>query len=271
MKISVVVPAYNSERSINRCLDSLLRQRGAEIEIIVINDGSTDNTEQLLIEYGNRIKFRTIENGGVANARNQGLKLAEGDFVMFVDSDDELADRCIEDIVQRQNEKSADIIRFGYLECYQDGRYQLPKHTFEREKLVEKKDFKKEIYPYYINGIMLNSICMTLFKREILLDVEFRIGMTTAEDTVFSMEAYTRADKILIIPKPYYLYNRDSNSLTTNGISIIEKYRCNFILAAKMVKYLPRWGMNTPYWYIKTYLRPIFLTRDKLKRNKELK
>ena len=271
MKLSVIIPAYNSEKYITRCLDSIKSQQGAELEIIVVNDGSKDSTEEILKTYPG-ITFVTIPNGGAANARNTGLRMATGDFVMFLDADDFLKEGCLEKVFAKQQEKNADIVRFSYLEYYEGGKTLTPLNTFREEIWAEKEEFKKKIYPYYINGIMLNSICMTLFKREVLEGVSFRTDMPTAEDAIFSLCAYTNAQNALIIPDEYYMYNRgDGESLTSKGLSLMKKYRCNFILSGEIAKKLPRWKMNSMKWYIKTYLRPIVLTFDKLKRNKRSK
>lgn len=267
MKLSVIIPAYNCEKYITRCINSIKMQKGIDTEIIVINDGSTDSTKEIL-DSVDGIKAVTIENGGVANARNTGLRLATGDFIMFLDSDDFLEDGCFEYIVKRQQENDADIVRFTYLEYYESGKTLTPLHTFTEEIWAKKENFKNIIYPYYINGIMLNSICMTLFRSDIVKNLSFRTDMQTAEDAVFSLQAYTNAKNALIVPESFYMYNRADGSLTTSGLSVLRKYRCNFILSYEIAKKLKKWGMGTPRMYIKTFMRPIVLTLDKIKRNK---
>ena len=267
MKLSVIIPAYNCEKYIQRCIESVKRQQGAELEIIVVNDGSCDSTEEVL-KNSPDIKVVTVKNGGAASARNTGLGLAGGDFIMFVDSDDFLKDGSVEKMIEKQKNTGADIVRFGYLEYYENGVTKSPLHAFKEEIEAEKDDFKEKIYPCYINGIQLNSICMTLFRKEIIKDIRFRTDMHTAEDALFSMEAYSNAEKVVISPEICYMYNRGDGSLTGSGLSVKEKYRCNFLLSTQIAKKLPLWKMNSPYWYFKTYMRPIILTVDKLRRNK---
>ena len=79
---------------------------------------------------------------------------------------------------------------------------------------VEKVDFKKKIYPFYINSIQMNSVCLTLFNRETVKNIRFNTAMKTAEDAVFSLEAYSTADSVLIIPDEYYIYNQTEGSIT---------------------------------------------------------
>ena len=266
MKISVIIPAYNAAGTICRAVDSVLNQRGAELQVIVVDDGSKDNLPIVLEKYGDAIKLISIENGGVANARNVGLSNADGDFVMFLDADDEYAEGCIEHVVKKQHETNADIVRFGYVIDYGGGRRQKPLHSFEKEELIEKSTFAEKIYPLYINGIMLNSICMTLFKKEIINGLRFRVGMKTAEDAIFSMQAYTNAASVLILPEEYYIYNQTGGSLTGNGLSVLAKYKCNAVFSGEIVKILPVWGMSSFKWYAKAVLRPLFVTFDKIRR-----
>lgn len=266
MKISMIVPAYNSAATIEKCINSVISQEGAELEIIVVNDGSTDNTKDILSSYGNCIKLINKENGGVADARNAGLAAASGDFIMFLDADDCLGEGCIACLAEKQKELNADIVRFEYVISHKNGIKSKPLHYFKTEQFISKAEFKEKIYPLYINSIMLNSVCMTLFKREVIQNLRFRVGMKTAEDAVFSLEAYSKANNVVLLPNEYYIYNQTSGSLTDSGISLALKYKCNIILSMEIIRHLSQWGMKTPYWFFKALFRPLVLTVDKLRR-----
>ncbi len=266
IKISVIIPAYNAAHTICTAIGSVLEQRGAETEIIVVNDGSSDNLIEVLEEYGDVVKLISIPNGGVANARNVGLRFVKGDFVMFLDADDFLKPGCFEHIINELNQTNADIIRFGYEINYGDGAFKKPLNYFKIREFINKDEFPDKIYPHYINGIMLNSICMTLFRRDILKGLKFRVDMKTAEDAIFSMLAYTKAQNALILPDAYYVYNQTGGSLTGSGLSVMEKYRCNIEVSKQIINFLPEWKMNTAVWYIRGAIRPAILTFDKLKR-----
>lgn len=267
LKISVIIPAYNAAATICTAIDSVLTQ-SSSAEIIVVNDGSRDNLIEVVEAYGDSVKLISIPNGGVANARNVGLDRATGDYIMFLDADDRLKPGCFENITKELNNTNADIIRFGYELDYGDGELKKPLNYFKTRKFVNKAGFPEEIYPYYINGIMLNSICMTLFKRDIVHGIRFRGDMKTAEDAVFSMQAYTNADTALILPDAYYVYNQTGGSLTGSGLPLIEKYRCNIKVSKEIIKLLPAWDMNSPVWILRAALRPVVLTFDKLRRLK---
>lgn len=266
MKISVIIPAYNAAQTICTAIDSVLGQSYAETDIVIVNDGSSDNIEEVISKYESRVKLVSIPNGGVANARNVGLAYAEGDFVMFLDADDRLKPDCFENIIKEQQLTNADVVRFGYELDYGDGELKKPLNYFKKRELILKHEFPEKIYPYYINGIMLNSVCMTLFRKELLDNISFRVDMKTAEDAIFSMQAYTRAEKVLIIPDAYYVYNQTGGSLTGSGLALIEKYKCNIQVSKEIIHLLPQWRMNSPLWQIRAAMRPVVLTFDKLRR-----
>ena len=107
MTISFIIPIYNSEKYIKRCIDSILKQRGVNIEVILINDGSTDDSEKICYQYCERyknIRYVKILNSGVSNARNVGIKNAQGDWICFVDADDYLLENSLERVYdEREN------------------------------------------------------------------------------------------------------------------------------------------------------------------------
>lgn len=264
--ISVIIPAYNSEKYIKRCIDSVLTQRGADFEIIAVNDGSTDNTLKRLLEYGDRITVKDIANSGAANARNVGLELARGDFVMFLDSDDYLSSDAAQKIIAAQEEHNADIVRFRYEYVYKDGGSFVPSSQMNMDGFIEKSEFKEKIYPMFFKGIYLNSVCMSVYKREIVENIRFRTDMVTAEDAVFSLAAFSNAENVRFIPDIIYEYYQSNEGLTGRGISVFQKYRDNFTFAKATAGYLKSWGMNTPFNYARVFLRPAAVTVDKLKR-----
>ena len=114
-KISVIVPVYNTERYLSKCLDSILNQTYDDIEVIVVNDGSTDNSELIIKEYvnkfPNKLKYYKKENGGLSDARNYGVEKAIGDYLCFVDSDDYIDTKLFE-MVTPQMDKQIELIKY---------------------------------------------------------------------------------------------------------------------------------------------------------------
>lgn len=267
-KVSVIVPAYNCSKYINKCIDSIINQTYDDIEPVIVNDGSKDNTREILEQYGDKIKLINKENAGVAEARNTGIKAATGDYIMFLDSDDYLELDCIEDIVTHQKKYNCDIVRFSYKIVYEDGKQTSPINYFTEEKLIQKSEFKENIYSFFISGIRFNSVWATLYKSDIIKDLSFLSGLKTAEDAIFSLNAYTNAQTVFLYPKQYYNYFQTGAGLTGSGLSVVQKYKCNFIFAKHTLKLLNQWGMGGIKYRILTLMRPIRLTFDKIKRSK---
>ncbi len=265
-KISVIIPAYNCEKYIGRCIDSLLGQKGAELEIIAVNDGSDDNTLGELLKYSDRITVVSIENSGAAGARNAGLSCAHGEFVLFLDSDDCLKDGAVRRLVSAQEENDADIVRFRYECVYSDSSVTVPNVQVSCREFIEKKEFPKKIYPLFFKGIYLNSVCMSMFRRSIIKDTVFRTDMSTAEDAVFSLSAFTKAENVQFITDILYEYNQSDDGLTGRGLSLLKKYRDNFRFAFETAEMLKYWDMDTPMNYARVFVRPLILTLDKIRR-----
>ena len=267
MKISIIIPVYNSEKFIEKCLDSVVSQKGAELDIIVINDGSTDGTLKILEKYKDNVRVISSEtNSGVSSARNKGIPMIQGDYVMFLDADDHLPEGAIDVLTGVIEKTDADIVKFRLRLVYPDGRSKLRQNQFDTYDVIEKKDFKKKIYPYFIKGIRLNNLCNGIYRSSLIKEWRFREDLKVAEDVLFLLEVYTRAQRVTVIPDILYNYYQSGQGLTGKGASILQKYKCNYIFATETVKYLKRWDMDTVMTRIRTYLRPGVLTFDKIKR-----
>lgn len=263
MKISVIIPAYNCENTIERCIDSLLCQRGAELEIIAVNDGSSDQTLRKLNAYGEKIKVISISNSGVAGARNAGLVQAEGEFLLFLDSDDFFRENAVRRLMEAQRLHDADIVHFRYEHVHPDGSIYVPKCQIREDFYVEKRDFPGRIYPMFWKGIYLNSVCMSMFRKSVVQEFRFCTELKTAEDALFSLAAFTNAKSAEFISDILYEYTQSGDGMTGSGISIFQKYRDNYAFARETASKLRTWGMNTPKNYAAVYLRTVRVTLDK--------
>ena len=262
--MSVIIPIYNKIIYLQKCIDSLIGQDYDDLEIVAVNDGSCDGTADLLKRYGDRIKLIDVENGGIAKARNIGLYNATGDLILFLDADDYYEKNTIRDLVRSQQENGADIVRFGYKIILPDGSVKYPANPFRNSGKIEKNEFKKKIYPYFISGIALNSVCFAMYKRDCIDGLRFKENMKTAEDAVFNLDAYTNAQSVAFEDSTYYCYVQNSGSLTGSGLSIGEKYKNNFIYSKEILGHLKVWGMDSVRWRIRAYIRPLVITLDKL-------
>ena len=166
MKFSIIVPTYNREKYIIKCIDSVLDQTYDNFEVIIIDDGSTDNTENLVKKYQDkRIKYFKNENHGIGYSRNFGINKAKGDYIFFLDSDDYLEENMLEEVLN--NIKNHDILIFNYKEIYEVDNHILL-NGFD-----EFSDYTLEKHPELINKINLGP-CNKVFSTKLFKDKENR-------------------------------------------------------------------------------------------------
>lgn len=198
-KISIIVPVYNVAEYIPKCLDSLINQTYKNLEIICVNDGSKDNSLEILNEYkqkDKRIKVIDKENGGVSSARNVGLKASKGDYITFVDSDDYLDLNVYEKSINRINEENADVLFYTCL-CEPSG-HKVP---------LEYTTFTD---PFYVLEHKCNNCAVwnKIFKREHIIDnnILFAEDVSYGEDALFLSMVLPHTKAITTLPQVCYHY-----------------------------------------------------------------
>lgn len=204
-KVSIIVPIYNVEDYLGKCLDSLTNQTYKDIEIICVDDGSKDNSLQVAKEYekeDKRIKVYTKENGGLSDARNYGIKYATGDYLLFIDSDDYIELSTVEKCINKVNETGADIVVFDLMYVSDNGSQVSSGGNFDVTSINEWKDL------IYIN----NSACNKLIKKELMNDVSFPKGLNF-EDLATIPILLTKANKVAKINEALYYYVQRGNSI----------------------------------------------------------
>ena len=205
MKVSVIVPVYNLEKYIGRCLDSLINQDFDRYEIIVVNDGSTDNTGKICDEYSDKYDFvKTIHksNGGVSSARNEGIKAAQGEYVMFVDGDDYVTSDYISTMYQCQIEYPECLIVCNLWKKTESScETHIP--TDSEKSIYSKRDYYI-LYKMGISGYSFNKIFdnKKLHSENIYFDKSLALG----EDAVFVAKYFELCEGLVVIPKPLYYY-----------------------------------------------------------------
>lgn len=217
MKISVIVPVYKVENELERCLCSVCNQTYENIEIILVDDGSPDRCPQMCDRWANdddRITVIHKENGGLSDARNSGLKIATGDYVLFVDSDDSIAINTCENLVEYMR-SGADIIVGNAVEIA-NGKCKYYKHS----NLVDGKIYtSKEFLVRSIKAMEWYApswICA--YKRKYLIDNDlFFISNLLHEDLEFMSRVYLRTDKICYCAMTFYNYYIRDNSINQTG------------------------------------------------------
>lgn len=215
-KVSIVIPVYNAGKYLEKCLDSLINQTLSDVELVIINDGSTDNSHEIIKKYekkySDRIVYKKIENGGVANARNTALKLATGEYVGFVDSDDFIELDMYEKLYNKAILDKSDIVVSGYFFDYETGKFknfELGNSSLFSKSLKDSPEILLNVTPFITNKI---------FRREFLEVNNFSFEKYRIfEDLLFTYKAFLKANKISKVDECFYHYcRRKGESVTGN-------------------------------------------------------
>ena len=213
-KISFIVPVHNSANTIQKCIDSIILQGYDNVEIICINNGSTDNSLQLLYDlYNNndKIIIKNLDIIGVSNARNFGISLVSGDYFKFVDSDDYLVSKTIEILVHDAVISDADIVLSNYI-IMDNGVTSVIKSTSYPGKYSIKEYMKNFLHFSTIN----NNIGTKLYKTQYFRDLRFDTKYSITEDIKFYLEALKKSSNVYYSNIEDYVYVKNTSSLMHN-------------------------------------------------------
>ena len=204
VEISVIIPTYNIKKHIQKCLDSVINQSFKDLEIICIDDKSTDNTLNILNEYALKDPRITVypkdENKGIGDSRNISLTLAKGKYIFFLDSDDYIVPDALEKAYNISEEKSLDILMFKMIHFYEDSEdYFKIRYTEMRylKKIVQDKVFNYKDVEEYLFYLCVNLQCK-LFRRDLICDIRFP-NEKIFEDTPFFIEAMLNAKRVYFL------------------------------------------------------------------------
>lgn len=239
IKVSVIVPIYNTEKFLKKCIESIVNQTLQEIEIILINDGSTDNSHYICLEYAEKypkkIKYMNNKNIGCSATRNLGIELANGEYIAFVDSDDYIEKEMYEEMYTKTLKEKSDIVICGFNYIFSD-----KKTLFIPENKYEYLDIRNK--PSYVWN--------KLFKKSLLKNnqIEFPLNTHYCEDLVFSFKNLVLTKNISIVQRPLYNYILHGNNSIYNldkkldiKISFLEIYsyleKNNFLKDKYVMKY----------------------------------
>ncbi|MBO5398561.1 MAG: glycosyltransferase [Clostridia bacterium] len=213
MRISIIIPVYNAEETLERCLNSVILQKDVSTEIICINDGSKDNSLKILKEYETKYDNIVVinqDNKGVSEARNAGLEIAKGDYIMFVDADDYLLENSLSTIDLSEN---LDLYKFGF--AFLDNKV-YSETKYEDKKICLNDNNFGEVFANILNNVDENMVWGQLFKRELLDNVRFNKKYFFGEDILFNAYVLTNVKTIRYISSIIYYYERRDNSVTKN-------------------------------------------------------
>ncbi|MBD3107683.1 glycosyltransferase [Bacillus sp. AGMB 02131] len=220
VKVSVIIPVYNAEKYIRECIESLLNQTLQQCEFIFINDGSADNSEQIINEYkkiDNRIILINQENSGVSTTRNAGLHRASGEYIGFVDADDFVEVDMYEQLYTKAKEYNCDVVFCNY-ESEIDGHKLITDYTFPKNNLLDVDFINHTILPYFIKEENLNTVCNKIFKNKIIQEknITFPRNMDLGEDGMFNISFFYTAKNTIYLDYTGYYYREVAGSATRN-------------------------------------------------------
>lgn len=218
-KVSISVPVYNAEKYLRQCLDSLVNQALQDIEIVVVNDGSTDSSESICNEYAekdSRVKLISKENGGLASARQAALEAAHGQYFCACDADDWVEPDMFEKLYKKAVETGADIVMCDYWSEYPDGKLVEQKYPYE---LSERNDLLDDL----LNGLFPKAIWNKLIRRDFLLanQLSWELGINQGEDFLMTAKMLLAGATVANTGETLYHYRRDNNGTSyTHNITL---------------------------------------------------
>lgn len=218
-KVSIIIPIYNVEKYLKECLDSVINQTLSDIEIICVNDGSTDSCGQILEEYrlkDNRIRVITKENSGYGISMNKGLDIATGEYVGIVESDDFVKNTMFEDLYAIAVENDADIVKSDYF--YYTTVSQQARKAGKISRLISNKVLNVKKYPQILK--LQPSIWSAIYRRDLLNKNNIRFLETAGasyQDTAFSFKALSLAERFVLTNKAYLYYRQDNENSSVHS------------------------------------------------------
>lgn len=241
--ISVIVPVYNVEEYLPRCIESILKQTYKNLEIILVDDGSPDKCPEICDEYAQN-DSRTIvihkQNGGVSKARNIGIEKATGEFIAFVDSDDYLDETMYEKLILKQQEQNSDLVFARFKEVTEQNQTYVKEDSLKQ--FCEIKDLSfllnrstkrtyKDNYKYIYNYVM-GSLWRSLFRASTIKEIKFNEDLKVMEDLIFLLEVILNNPNCTLDYVDDYLYNyfvRANSASSSKNPKVIENSK-NFLM-----------------------------------------
>lgn len=265
IKVSIIVPVYNGETTVSRCIDSILSQSLAELELIIIDDGSTDRTGEICTAYQDeRIKYIRKENGGVSSARNVGITIARGEYIGFVDADDYITPDMCEKMYLAGAQTDADICVCDYEIVFSEDKKEAYTDLL-RGGFFDKRQIRDEVLSRFLGHVDETgnvakfdwAIIRRFFKRELLVKngLLFDETLSNSEDCLFAYLATDLADGMVYLKNQrIYINIRNAKSLTRRYLPDYWQQRCRIMDALENII-----NANYPAWETESF--PLFVMR----------
>lgn len=249
-KVSILIPVYNVENYIETCLNSIVKQTYKNIEIIIIDDGSTDNSCEVIKKFLNnddRIKLISRKNIGLFKTRQELIEIADSTYSMFVDPDDWIDVDTVEKLYNTIKKYDCDTVRCNKVKELLEQNRKIYMPRFNAKKgVIYKEDFKNEVYTYFIDDYICNSVVAQLIKTEILKKNKMICKVKMAEDLRYNLELYTYIKSVCFIEDYCYHYRYNVNSITTRISLDIVQGKLDDVLYVynSLFDYIKKWDMD---------------------------
>lgn len=220
-KFSIIIPAYNAEKTVRKSIQSIQSQTYSDFEIIIVNDGSTDSTLNIIMELSasdQRIRYLDTLNGGPGEARNKGLKQATGDYIVFIDVDDFIKEDFLSVYVDTLSEANLDLVISSFKTEVYDGEEVVSEQytSYPDTRLNMKEEFLSEMYNL-TNNQLLYVVWNKVYRRDIIIDNNITFpNYRSCEDRIFNVRYYQYVDKAIVLNKANFIYSFDGKNSLTN-------------------------------------------------------
>lgn len=242
---SVIVPVYNVERYLRQCIDSILAQTYRDFELILVDDGSQDSSGIICDEYAakdSRITVIHKENQGLISARRVGLKKSSGQYICFVDSDDQVSDELLQNVADIILEFSSDVITFKWIRADMNGNPLCEETPILNEGEIEKEEYFQKM----LSSASLNSLCKKICRRTLFdLDADYSeyYKIRSGEDLLQTVPIVYRANKFYYLDKALYIYRMNPQSITHQYN--ISEYKVLNVVRPVLYQCMIKLGYNT--------------------------
>ena len=222
--ISIVIPIYNAEKYLEECLNSIKNQTYKNFEVIMVNDGSKDDSETICMNFlrsDSRFRYLKKENGGVSSTRNVGLDNVEGDYVTFIDADDWVDENYLELLITTVKKNHSDIVVSSYKQFNNIDVFYLRAYTIQEKYLLNFEKMNRDdfltIFPKLMSiNVCFNNAVAKLFRKELVNNLRFDTSIKYGEDLDFYFRLYLNVDSISYVDEPTYVYRMHGDSTTSN-------------------------------------------------------
>lgn len=224
---SIILPVYNAEKYVANAINSVINQDYKNWELIIVDDGSNDNSYKTIKKFlnDNRINYIYEKNSGVSVARNNALKHVNGDYVLFIDSDDYFSMNLLDDMSRLLSKKNVDVVKFGY---FTERGMIRKKYKFSStiNQILEDESLKREVGNNIFSSYDFNCVWNSVIKSNIAKSIQFDKKIINAEDLLYFYKVLKTSKSIFITNEPYYhyIYNFDSVSHTKDIRKNIKKF-----------------------------------------------